>query len=251
MDLAELTSCRELGPEHIEDGVSSASRLRALLGRAAEVAQPEDGAPKILFVFARLARGDVDWLEGELTIELAGDDSITTIDVYKEEGWGIRERLAPQTRFVVPFDEFSRAVEISAKRFLPLKVSLKSDKIVLSNAKATPPAAEMPSPMPAEEPEPFALPAAAEPEPFGGYPVDDEAAAFLPVIDPKRPEPAPQKQAPVPMPEPTPEPATPREGAPKPKADPIHSRPTVRRMVAIKPEALRTGRKDPRREDDD
>ena len=68
--------------------------------------------------------------------------------------------------------------------------------------------------------------------------LDDPGIAAA-IVSPKKkvPEPAPTKPA--------------ADSPGKPKADPVHSRPTVRRMVAIKPEALRTGRKDPRREEDD
>lgn len=279
MDLAGLTSCRELSPEHADEAVRSLEKLRLLVARLTEIAEPEDGAPKVLVLFARLARGDVPWLEGDVTVEITGNDARTLVDVYKEEGWGIKERLVPQARFRAPFDEFERAVEISAKRFAPLKVTITPSKIVLSTASASAPAAPpkveldedslgtTPPPqlgMP-QEPEPFDLPPPSEPEPFepgaragaaDGEPgfgafldtneLDDPALAGA-VVSPKKkemPEPPPTK--------PAPEAAVPAAaGGAKPKADLVHSRPTVRRMVAIKPEALRTGRKDPRREDDD
>lgn len=63
MNVAALASCRELTTEHVEHAARSAEGLRSLLARVAEIAQPEDGGPKILFVLARLARGDVLWLE--------------------------------------------------------------------------------------------------------------------------------------------------------------------------------------------
>ena len=173
MDLAGLASCRELTAEHAEAAGRSAELFRAVIARAAEISQPEDGAPMILF------------------------------DVLTDQGWGIRERIAPRARFAAPLDEFTRAVEISSKRFAPLRATITAEKVVLSGAE-TSGASEV-----------AAIPTPIEPEPFSV-------------------------------------PGTPRRAAPpKPAADPVHSRPTVRRMVAIKPEALRTGRKDPRREDDE
>ncbi len=266
MDLAALASCRELTTEHVEHAARSPDALRALLARAAEIAQPEDGVPKILFVLARLARGDVPWLEGDVTVELAGDDDATTLDLFGEQGWGIKERLAPRARFAVPLDEFTRAVEISAKRFEPLRATVREGKVILSSApvapSAPPPPVELdensvgtapPPALVAREPEPFSVPPGAEPSPFDiptGIPeggrspqltteLDDPGDSFGAFLDdPATPPAAPA--APAEPPPPTPK-----------KADSVHSRPTVRRMVAIKPEALRTGRKDPRREEDD
>lgn len=293
MDLAGLVSCRDLTAEHADEAVRSLDALRLLVARLTEIGDPEDGAPKVLIVFARLARGDVPWLEGDVTVEVSGNDQRTLVDVFKEEGWGIKERLVPQARFRVPFDEFERAVEISAKRFAPLKVTMTTGtpgKIVLSTAAeaakpAAPPAVALdeksvgtapPPPMGIpQEPEPFDLPPPSEPEPFaassgeledvdGGFgafidtnEIDDPGLAAA-IVSPKKkvPEPAPTPR-PTPVATPKPGETTPvapaaGRGPAKPKpADPVHNRPTVRRMVAIKPEALRTGRKDPRREDDE
>lgn len=279
MDLAGLVSCRDLSAEHADEAVRSLDTLRLLVARLTEIGEPEDGAPKVLIIFARLARGDVAWLDGDVTVEITGNDTRTLIDVFKEEGWGIKERLVPQARFRVPFDEFERAVEISAKRFAPLKVAMQPNKIVMSSATpatapAEPPKVEVDdksirtAPPPAlgvpQEPEPFELPPMSEPEPFepaaeGSAPeadagfgafldtneLDDPALAGA-VVTPKKKVPEPPPTVPKP-PETGPAPAA-NKGKP---ADPVHSRPTVRRMVAIKPEALRTGRKDPRREEDD
>lgn len=278
MDLAGLTSCRELTSEHADEAARSLEALRVLVARLTEIAEPEDGAPKVLILFARIARGDVPWLEGDVTVEISGNDERSLVDVFKEEGWGIKERLVPQARFRVPYDEFERAVEISAKRFAPLTVTVTPNKIVLSTAAnaatpAKPPAVELgTAPPPAlgvpQEPEPFALRPPSEPEPFGVLAADDAAepeggfGAFIDtseiddpvlaaaVVSPKKkvPEPPPTRPAAEPA---SPKPGESEPGVAKPKADPVHSRPTVRRMVAIKPEALRTGRKDPRREDDE
>ena len=280
MDLAGLVSCRDVTAEHADQAVRSLDGLRLLVARLTEIGEPEDGAPKVLIVFARLARGDVAWLEGDVTVEITGNDTRTLVDVFKEEGWGIKERLISQARFRVPFDEFERAVEISAKRFAPLKVTMQPNKIVLSNASGAAAPAEPPkvevddksirtAPPPAlgvpQEPEPFELPPHSEPEPFEPPPAEgsapDAEAGFGAFIDTNEiDDPAlaaavvsPQKKVPEPAPTvPRPVEAAPAPAAGKGKpADPVHSRPTVRRMVAIKPEALRTGRKDPRREEDD
>lgn len=293
MDLAGLVSCRDLTAEHAEEAVRSLDALRLLVARLTEIGEPEEGSPKVLIVLARLARGDVPWLEGDVTVEIVGNEQRTLVDVFEEEGWGIKERLVPQARFRVPFDEFERAVEISAKRFAPLKVTMTPGKIVLSTAAnaatpATPPVVALDeksigtAPPPAlgvpQEPEPFHVAPPSDPEPFVETAAEleevvDDDGGFGAFVDPSEIDApglagaivSPKKNAtePVPTPRPTPlatpkagqtTPAAPAAGTgptkPKP-ADPVHSRPTVRRMVAIKPEALRTGRKDPRRDDDD
>lgn len=241
MDLAALASCRDLAAEHVELAARSIDGLRALLARVGEIAQPEDGGPKILFVLARLARGDVLWLDGDLTVELAGDDQVTTLDVFAEQGWGLKERLAPRTRFEVPLDEFTRAVEISAKRFEPLRATVTADRVVLSNAPAVPSVPPPEVELVAREPEPFSVPPGPDADPAELTPaltteLDDPGDSFGAFLD----DPATPPQPPTAPPPPPPK-----------KHDSVHSRPTVRRMVAIKPEALRTGRKDPRREEDD
>lgn len=236
MDLAALASCRDLGAEHAEEAARSVDGLRRVLARAAEIAEAEDGGPKILLVLSRLARGDVGWLEGDVTIDVHGDDAATTLDVFAEQGWGIKERLAPQARFAVPFDEFQRAVAISSKRLAPLRATVKGDHIVLTNASSTsdaPPAVELDENSVATAPPPALV--AREPEPFDApAPSGAPADPFEDLLG----------HAVVPV-------AGAEAASEKKKPDPVHSRPTVRRMVAIKPEALRTGRKDPRREDDD
>lgn len=268
MNVAALASCRELTTEHVEHAARSAEGLRSLLARVAEIAQPEDGGPKILFVLARLARGDVLWLEGDLTVELAGDEQATTLDLFSEQGWGIKERLAPRAHFAVPLDEFTRAVEISAKRFEPLRTTVKPNKIVLSSA---PPAASAPPPaveveladasvgaepsaeLVAIEPEPFSVRPAIEPDPFLTPLAPDVAPDVAEITSPLTSElddPADSFGAFLDDPGVPPKPPPPTAPPPK-KHDSVHNRPTVRRMVAIKPEALRTGRKDPRREEDD
>src|SRR4051812_32477611 len=64
-----------------------------------------------------------DWVEGELRVELTGDDTSTTLMILCEYGVGIRERMFPATRFQVPLDEFERALELAPQLVLPLKIT--------------------------------------------------------------------------------------------------------------------------------
>jgi hypothetical protein len=72
------------------------------------------------------------WVEGDLRIELSGDDTSTTMNVICDYGVGIRERLLPLTRFEVPIDEFERALELAPKLVLPLRITEEQGKLVLT-----------------------------------------------------------------------------------------------------------------------
>jgi hypothetical protein len=73
-----------------------------------------------------------DWVEGPLRVEISGDDASTTMVVMCEYGVGIRERILPLARFEVPFEEFSRALELSPALALPLMVTDEAGKMVLT-----------------------------------------------------------------------------------------------------------------------
>lgn len=130
IDLAKLSSCTELTSEHAKQAASSAAEIRALLKRVAEIATPGDGCPKVLMAIARLV--GQPWIEGDLRVELSGDDVATTINVMCDHGFGIRERLLPLARFSVPIDEFERALELAPKLVLPLRISDEEGKMVLT-----------------------------------------------------------------------------------------------------------------------
>jgi hypothetical protein len=121
LDLATFTSCGDLTSEHAKVAASSSTDMRVFLKRVAEVARPDEGGPKILMALARLV--GQDWVEGELRIELSGDDTSTTLIILCEYGVGIRERMFPAVRLTVPFDEFQRALELAPQLVLPLKIT--------------------------------------------------------------------------------------------------------------------------------
>jgi len=121
LDLATFTSCSGLTSEHAKVAASSSTDMRVFLKRVAEIARPDEGCPKILMALARLV-GE-DWVEGELRIELSGDEASTTLIILCEYGVGIRERMFPAVRLSVPFDEFQRALELAPQLVLPLKIT--------------------------------------------------------------------------------------------------------------------------------
>ena len=129
-DLATLASCAELTSSHAKQAASSLTQLRTLLQRVALIAGPGEGCPKILMAVAHLV--GQEWVEGPLRVELSGDDASTTMLVMCEYGVGILERIVPLSRFEVPFDEFSRALELNPALVLPLRITDEVGKIVLT-----------------------------------------------------------------------------------------------------------------------
>lgn len=105
--------------------------MRTLLKRVVEIAVPEAGCPKVLMAVARLV--GQEWLEGgDLRVELTGDDANTTLTIMCDYGVGIRERLLPPAELPVPLDEFSRALELSPRLVLPLRITDEVGKIILT-----------------------------------------------------------------------------------------------------------------------
>ena len=129
-DLATLESVSDLTSEHAKQAASSSSEIRTLLKRVAEIAKPGEGCPKIMMAIARMV--GQPWVEGDLRIELSGDETSTTMNVMCDYGVGIRERLLPLTRFAVPIDEFERALELAPKLVLPLRITDEAGKLVLT-----------------------------------------------------------------------------------------------------------------------
>lgn len=130
IDLATLQSCSELTSEHAKQAASSSSEIRVLLKRVSQIAKPGEGCPKVLMAIARLV--GQEWVEGDLRIELSGNEVSTTLTVMCDYGVGIRERLLPATRFEVPLDEFERALELAPKLVLPLRITDEDGKLVLT-----------------------------------------------------------------------------------------------------------------------
>jgi hypothetical protein len=132
LDYGTLKQCSELRDTHIVHAVSSSEAMEALLARFTEIAAPGKGAPIILAALARLATTACDWIDGELRIEISGDDEKTKIAVSTSIGAGFREKLFSDTTLRVPFDEFARGVTRAAKLIAPLAIKQSAKLIVLS-----------------------------------------------------------------------------------------------------------------------
>lgn len=146
-----------------------------------------------------------DWFEGAPYVEIRGDDSVTTLSIFADHGMGIRERVVPLARLHVGFDEFVRAVRLAPKLVAPFHATQREDALLLS----------VPDTTLEEAPETIVI---------------DEQS----LTENERTTAPPPKEA---------RPRTDRPSVPEQSG--IHTRPTVRRMVAVSPEALRS-RKDDR-----
>lgn len=236
----ELESCAELTSEHAVEAAASAASMRAFLDWAVGAARPEEGAPKILLAIGKLA--EANWVDGTLYIDIAGDDSITKISIFADYGFGIRERLLPLARLSVPFDEFVRASRIGSKLFAPLHAELLAGSLVL-----TPPDANLDS-LDGESLEGIAIAESSMvDDPLKM--LDDPLAGLE---DPNRTRPPPavglEEMTPLAPPAvtkpPPPDAAVTKPPPSIPEQSGIHTHPTVRRMVAVRPEALRSGNDD-------
>jgi hypothetical protein len=261
IDLATLSSVSELTSEHAKQAASSSAEIRKLLKRVAEIARPGEGCPKIMMAIARLV--GQPWVEGDLRIELSGDDTSTTMNVMCDYGVGIRERLLPLTRFAVPIDEFERALELAPKLVLPLRITDEDGKLILTPL-ATPEArtkSTAPPRLALDEESLGDGERKTAPPPADELQVVDEAmpGELEAVNDPWAEDPqrisgevsgehaTRMESGRVPT---AGNEAAAEEQAPDRRAN-VHTRPTVRRMVAIDAAAIAAvQRRDPRREEE-
>lgn len=269
IDLASLASCTELTSEHAKQAASSSANIRTLLKRVSEIAKPGEGCPKVLMAVAQLA--GQSWVEGDLRAELSGNDTSTTLAVMCEYGVGIRERLIPLATFAVPLDEFERALQLAPKLVLPLRISDEGGKIVLTplaspqgrDGTIPPPdvavdgaslgdGERITAPPPADELQVIdeAMPdeagwerresVTAPPPPWAG----NELAMTESARDDEDPHDNRMESGPVPS-------AQPEPRGREQRTSNVHTRPTVRRMVAVDAAAIAAvKRRDPRREDE-
>lgn len=142
--------CSDIGATHVEQAIASRVSLRAFFDRAAEVSRPEDGGPKVLLACAALVGSD--WLDGELRIELEGDENETRLSMLIDAGF--RERIFPVIKLRVPFDEFARAIRLAPHLVAPLTSRERAGMLILSpRARAARPSARPTTRMAAVRPD--------------------------------------------------------------------------------------------------
>jgi hypothetical protein len=123
----------DISEAHVAHAITSRLAFRALLDRAADVSRPEDGGPKVLTACAALA--SAEWLDGQLRVEVEGDDHATRLSILVDAGF--RERLFPVVTLNVPFDEFARAVRLVPRLIAPLTLHERGSTLILTSHPTT------------------------------------------------------------------------------------------------------------------
>src|SRR4051794_40537055 len=101
-DFTHLKRCLDLSEAEIARAVTSRAETRDLLDHLSKIARPSSGSPKLLLILARLATTTCDWLDGDLRIEIMGDEQVSVIEIMTELGAGRRERVFPSFAMQVP-----------------------------------------------------------------------------------------------------------------------------------------------------
>jgi len=123
-----LTHGFSIGDEDVAKAVETRDGAKAFFERVAKIAKPNEGAPKLLLLCARMATTACDWLDGELRVEIVGDGEVCVFELMTELGGGLRERALPSFTVGVPLSEFVRAVERVPRMIEPLLVKAKTER---------------------------------------------------------------------------------------------------------------------------
>jgi hypothetical protein len=107
---------------------------RELLAHLAGSSAPDSGSAKVLVAFARMATTACSWIDGDLSIDVAGDSETTVIEVATELGGGLRERIFAPMSFRVPIVEFARAIDRVPHMIVPLVIRARSPRRILLSA---------------------------------------------------------------------------------------------------------------------
>jgi hypothetical protein len=75
------------------------------------------------------------WIEGELRMEIVGENDEATLHIYSEQG-AVRERVLAPVTFVVPLEEIEAAVQATLLGFAPFHVVRHKGKVVFSSSNA-------------------------------------------------------------------------------------------------------------------
>ncbi len=134
--LEHIARCLDVQAQHVVEAVAGRESARALLEHLARVSAPDTGAAKVLLVFARMSTTACDWLDGDLTVDLAAEGAATRVDVTTDLGGGLRERVFPPLVLQAPLVEFTRAIERVPHMVAPLVVRASTTKRVVLAATA-------------------------------------------------------------------------------------------------------------------
>lgn len=134
MSVAHIKRCLDIAEKDIAAAVETREACKLLLDHISKIAAPNQGAPKLLLVLARMATTACDWVDGELRIEMVGDGEVTVVELMSELGGGMRERVLPSFSLTVPLVEFTRAVERVPHMIEPLTTKVASPRRVVFTA---------------------------------------------------------------------------------------------------------------------
>ena len=124
----DFDSCFEVDDQRIDSALAPVAtvadalpreKVFALLDRMAEIAKPGQGAPRVLFVIARLA--SCDWIDGDIEVRLHASGQKTVIDLMVDDGM-LQSRLRPSLEVAVPFQEFETALGRITEFIAPLQL---------------------------------------------------------------------------------------------------------------------------------
>lgn len=123
--------CAEIGEGNLSRALVSRPAFRSFLERAAIVSKPNDGGAKVLAALTRLATPACPWIEGDLRIEITGDDQTSTLRVINEMAYGYREDVFPAITLKIPLSELQRAAKTITNLTTPLTVE-KDENLVFT-----------------------------------------------------------------------------------------------------------------------
>jgi hypothetical protein len=179
-DFAHLVRCLDVREKDLADAIVSRERTRGLVLHMAACSAPNTGVAKVLLVFARMATTACAWIDGDLLVELVGDEELSVVEGLTELGGGLRERLFAPASFCAPLSEFARAIERVPHLITPLalrnatarRISLSASALVRRTTFPPPPVEIAADSLFVRAPVAAAAPRA------------DAAIAALPVVEP-------------------------------------------------------------------
>lgn len=182
-----ITRCFELTEEDIAGAVESRDDTRALLAHLAAISEPNAGAAKALLVFARMATSVCEWLDGDLRIEIVGDDDVSVVEALDDLGGGMRERLFQPLAFKTPLVEFSRAIERVPHMVAPLTILAQSERRITLGATAEIRRSSLPPPAVKIAEDSFFMSASTRMKPLAEFVEHPGAGHSLPIVAPQLP----------------------------------------------------------------
>jgi hypothetical protein len=119
LDLSSIHRCADITEAHVIQAARSREQMRELLMHAAKISRPGEGAAKVMLALARMAMSSSDWVEGDLRADLRANGDRIDVDVKSVSG-GVIERVFPTFTLDAPLEELMRAVQMVPNMIDPL-----------------------------------------------------------------------------------------------------------------------------------